>query len=112
MCVTIHDLVPHREEGFLGERLGKEVSYVIHCTNVRNTEQTFLHLLSNKEMTALDMLDLIVVFRVVRESNGCLVVTTDCDGVACTADCDGVPRTSRRDTRESGGASVVKLVEP
>ena len=45
-----------------------------------------------KEMPALYMLDFVVVLRVVRESNGCLVVATDCDGVARTTDCDGVTR--------------------
>ena len=30
MRVTIHNLVPHGEEGFLGERLSKEVSDIIN----------------------------------------------------------------------------------
>ena len=57
--------------------LSKEVCEVINRVDIGHRELTVLDTFPNEEVTTLDMLDAVVMFRVVGEVNGGLVVAPE-----------------------------------
>ena len=61
--------------------LREEVCEVINCVDVGHCEMTVLDTLTNEEMATFDVFDAIVMFGIVREINGGLVVAPEFDGL-------------------------------
>ena len=75
--VTVHDRVSHGEEVVPLKGLSKEVCEVINRVDIGHRELTVLDTFPNEEVTTLDMLDAVVMFGVVGEVNGGLVVAPE-----------------------------------
>ena len=70
----IHDFVAHEEEMLAHEGLGKEVSDVVRRGHERHAQLAVLDTFSYEIVPALNVLRLGMMFRVVREVDGRLVV--------------------------------------
>ena len=102
--VTVHDGVAHAEEALPNDRLREEIREVIARAHVGHDDLLVLHSFTHEEVSALDVLRLVVVLGVVGEGDGRLVVTPHLEGGAVvethlaemSAEVDGLLGTLRR----------------
>ena len=62
------------EEGFFRQGLREEIRHVVDSGDKRNTQATFLYALANEVVAPIDVLCTRMMFRVVRDVDGRLVV--------------------------------------
>jgi hypothetical protein len=91
----IHDRIAHAEVVLAFQRLGEKIRQIIDGVHVWNGDLKILDTLANKEVTALDMFDLLVVLWVVRDVTRSRVVHTQLDWLA-------IPRHIHRSVGTSG----------
>ena len=70
MVWCVHDLVSQREELPCGQHLGEEISVVLVSANKGDTNEMILDTLAHEEVSARDMLDLLMMLRVVCDVAG------------------------------------------
>ena len=79
-CPAIHDLIAHANEHVAEKRFSKEVGKIVYGPHVRNLDHIFLHLLTDEEMPAFNVLNALVMLGVVCEVDGRLIVARNGDG--------------------------------
>ena len=79
---NIHDSVAHTEELLGLKRFGEEICEIVHGVHIRDGYGMIFDAFPNVEMASLDMLDFLMVFRVVGDVTGSGIVTTERDRFA------------------------------
>ena len=70
----VHDNVAQMEETFRRQRFGKEISDVLIGSDKGHTYLSPLDSLSNEDMPAFDVFSALMMFWIIREINGTLII--------------------------------------